>query len=104
MRFEFDPSSKKNLNKLAEQGNDINNIPVRVISFKLVNGELQAILEPGIYPKDDYQLRAKKDCSCCRGYGYIRYCLDQDDIKSAPCHICFPETASRSEWMRRAME
>ncbi len=102
MKYEFTKESKQTLDKLEEQGNDITNIPVIVESWKLDFGQLIAIIRPGIYSKDNYQLKANKDCGICRGKGWLRYQLDQDDIKSAPCHICFPETASKSEWLRRA--
>ena len=106
MRYVLDDSEyeKTKLAKLQAQGVDCENIPVHVERWKLVNGELVAVIRPAVHPKDDYQLLAKPDCGECRGYGYVRYVLDQDDIKSAPCHVCFPQTAAKSEWLRRATQ
>lgn len=87
--------------KLEKQGNDLKNIPVIIEGCRLIGGDLLIYLRPGIYPKDNYELKANKDCRSCGGHGWIRYQLDQDDIKSAPCHECFPETAAKSEWLRR---
>jgi hypothetical protein len=104
MNFIWSVESFENRMKLQEQGIDLKNIEVRLVKMELHNDELVAIIEPMQYPKDEYQLKAKKDCKECKGYGWIRYCLDQDDIKSAPCHICFPETAIKSQWLRDAIK
>lgn len=102
MNFEYTKYGLKKYHELVEQGNDPKNWPVRVEKFEIRNGELIAIIEPSLQVKDSYQLRANTNCKMCKGHGYLRYWLYQDDVKSAPCHVCFPETAEKSEWLREA--
>lgn len=104
MNFIWSIESLNNRLELQKQGMDLKNIDVRLVKMELHNDELVAIIEPIPYPKDKYQLTVNKDCRACKGYGWIRYALDQDDIKSAPCHICFPDTAANSEWLRKMCE
>ncbi len=86
------------LTELIAQGVKPIRAQIGHIELSIDDGIFCAVLEPLSRPKDKYQLEAKLDCKACSGNGYITYVWDQDDIKSTPCYLCFPN----SEWAQRA--
>lgn len=101
------PESSQRLTDWKEQQpsskNGIYKCKIDHTIYNEYDDSLTIFVDPLVRAKDKYELNATIDCKFCGGHGWVRYQLDQDDIKSAPCHICFPETEKQSEWLRRQM-